>query len=346
MKCHSMIIIALIASTILIIPLSLQPAFSAPRLLLRTTETAYATGETLVIYGAAEPNDVLIIRLYDPGGRAIKIDNVPVDKDGFFKKNIFDWPEPSRNLPFGTYTVEAIPSVGGKSIQQQIPIIFGERVAENAGTSVTLSHILVVKLDSPDQVAVGKTFRIFAQVTFDGVLVNANDAEETKEILGSSHIHTDKGNSTISLADKFIELHEGLYYAAVNIDTEGDYIIHITAFNKGFLSHDSKVITVSQSSIGTIQETVDRLGRNLNDTSHQLSELEKGLDQTKSALNDTKTTMTKSVQDASSSIDQEINSMEQASGQINSLILPVLALISVIIALQISLFARIRASYR
>jgi hypothetical protein len=38
--------------------------------------------------------------------------------------------------------------------------------------------------------------------------------------------------------------------------------------------------------------------------------------------------------------------MQQATGQINSIILPVLALISVIIALQISLFARIRASFR
>jgi hypothetical protein len=38
--------------------------------------------------------------------------------------------------------------------------------------------------------------------------------------------------------------------------------------------------------------------------------------------------------------------MSDASGQINAIILPVLALISVIIALQISLFARIRASYK
>jgi len=45
---------------------------------------------------------------------------------------------------------------------------------------------------------------------------------------------------------------------------------------------------------------------------------------------------------ASETVDQ----MQAASGQINSIILPVLVLISIIIALQISLFARIRASYK
>jgi hypothetical protein len=343
-KYQSVIIIALLASAF-IIP-SLPDASAAARLILRTTQQIYITGDPLVIYGAAEPNDVLVIRFYDPGGRAIKIDNVQVDKDGFYKEGIFEWPEPSRNLPFGTYTIEAIPSIGGKNAPQQIQVTFAEGAQEGTGIQVPISHILAVKLDSPDQVAVGQSFRVFVQITFDGVLVNARDAEETKEILGTSHIHSGKGNTTISLADSFIELHEGLYYADVKIDTEGAYIVHAVAFNKGFLSHDSKVISVSKSTTGTIQETVDQLGRNLDDTNHQLSDLEEGLHQTRSALNDTKAAITKSVDDASSSIDGEINSMEAASGQLNSLILPVLALISVIIALQISLFARIRASYR
>lgn len=44
--------------------------------------------------------------------------------------------------------------------------------------------------------------------------------------------------------------------------------------------------------------------------------------------------------------EETVNELRNASGQINSLILPILALISVIIALQISLFARIRASFK
>ena len=41
-----------------------------------------------------------------------------------------------------------------------------------------------------------------------------------------------------------------------------------------------------------------------------------------------------------------VDELQQASGQINSIIIPILALISIIIALQISLFARIRASFK
>jgi len=342
--------IVIILSSTIGLPLLLESptqAFGAiARLILRATQQVYSSGDDLVIYGAGQPKDVMVVRLYDPGGRAIKIDNVRVDDDGFYKQSIFEWPEPSRNLPFGTYTIEAIQSQGTKS--EQIQVSFGEAAKEGNGTSLQapITHILDVKLDSPDQVAVGTKFRIFVQVTFDGVLVNADNADDVVELLGSSHIHAGKENSTISLANKFVKLHEGIYYADVNIKDEGTYIVHAAAFHRGFLSHDSKVVTVSGSSLGTIQDTVDKLGRELDATNKQLADLEEGLNQTRSSLNDTKAAITDSVNQAQVSIHKEIGTMEDASGQINSIILPVLALISVIIALQISLFARIRSSYR
>jgi ABC-type transporter Mla subunit MlaD len=132
----------------------------------------------------------------------------------------------------------------------------------------------------------------------------------------------------------------------VAINAEGTYIIHSVAFYKGFLSHDSKVITVSASSISTVQDTVDDLSKKLAATNQQLVNVQNELDRTKAALNDTKVGITDSVYQARSSLRDDLNKVEEASGQINSIILPVLALISVIIALQISLFARIRASYR
>jgi hypothetical protein len=177
--------------------------------------------------------------------------------------------------------------------------------------------------------------------------VDSAGPENTTKLLGYSHIHSDKGDSsTIPLTDKFTELHEGLYYTDVTINSEGTYIIHSVAFYKGFLSHDSKVITVSASSISTVQDTVDDLSKKLGATNQQLVNVQNELDRTKAALNDTKVGITDSVYQARSSLRDDLNKVEEASGQINSIILPVLALISVIIALQISLFARIRASYR
>ena len=170
------------------------------------------------------------------------------------------------------------------------------------------------------------------QVTFDGELVKA----DPDEMLASSHIHS--GEVTINLAGKLKELHEGIYYADVRLDEEGTYIIHSIAFYKGFRAHDSKVVS-SGSSIGDIQNSVDTLKAEL--------------DQTSQELEDTRSAITQSVKDAQDAIKKDLDRGEEtvseltdASGQINSLILPILALISVIIALQISLFARIRASFK
>ncbi len=321
-----------------------QSAYSQSRLVLLTEEDVYNPGETLTVYGASRPNDLLAIRLYDPAGKAIQLWNVVVDKNGFFRESIYPWPEPSRTIPFGTYVVEAI--AGGRETKL-LEIIFAESLQERTdGVRIPKVHTLGVKLESPDQVTAGTSFRIYVQVTFDGALVNADDSDAIGQILGSSHIHSGRGNTTIILADKFIKLHEGLYYADVKIDTEGAYVIHAIVFNRGLLSHDSKVVSVSLSTVSTIQESVRELDLRLNSTNRELGRLQAGLDDTNSALNDTKSAITDSVEDAQRSIRQEIGTMRDASGQINAIILPVLALISVIIALQISLFARIRASYK
>ncbi|MEW6604578.1 MAG: hypothetical protein AB1351_07805 [Thermoproteota archaeon] len=308
---------------------------------LRTTQQVYVPGETLEIFGRAEPNQVLVIRLYDPAGLAIRIEDVEVDEEGLYRSSIFMWPAPSRNLVFGTYTIEVLSALGNvEPLRAEVAFAGGF----DQGLDPTRGHVLGVKLDTPSQVAVNVPFRIFAQITFDGALVEAVDDQAVIDILGTSHIHS--SNSTINLSGMFRELHPGLYYADIQLPSEDTYVVHVAAFYRGFLSHDTRLIAASASSIGTIQDSVDLLNTQLDSTNQELERLRQGLDETRSALNDTKSTITNSVDNAQASIRGEIDAVQQASGQINAVILPVLALISVIIALQISLFARIRASYR
>lgn len=326
----------LLMSTFAIPGFLLSPVFAAQEFVLRSSQQVYLPGDTLEIYGAASPEELLIIRIYDPAGLAVRMESVRVDEKGFFRDGIMVWPEPNRNMAFGAYSIEAISSLPGGGTRR-IEVAFSEAIAENVVTQFPVSHVLGVKLDSPSQVAVGSQFRIFAQVTFDGALVDAENEGSVLQLLGSSHLHSD--NSTIILSDKFKEFHPGLYYADVQLDIENVYIIHVVAFHRGFLSHDSRVVAASASSIGTIQESVDDLNKGLDSTNLELGRLEQ-------TLNDTEAKITSSVEDARSSVREELELAQQASGQINSLILPVLALISVIIALQISLFARIKASYK
>jgi hypothetical protein len=304
---------------------------------LRTSQQVYVPGEPLEIFGTAEPNQTIVIRLYDPAGLAIRIENLAADENGSFRGVIFTWPEPSRNLVFGTYTVEAFLSTDNAEVLRTEVTFTG---GIDQGIDPGRGHVLGVKLDAPSQMTVNSQFRIFVQVTFDGALVEAADDEAVAAILGTSHIHSN--SSTIILNDKFRELHPGLYYADVALASEDSYVIHAAAFYRGFLSHDTRLISVTNSSIATLQESVNKLNTGIDATNEELDRLQDGLQQTRSALNDTKATIT----DSTNEIGRQIEEAQQASSQINAFILPVLALISVIIALQISLFARIRASYR
>lgn len=301
---------------------------NSQRFIVKANQQTYAPGDTLILYGKAFPEDSLFIKVLDPANKTVRIATIYSDSSGSFTSQILQWSEPSKNLIFGTYTI-TVNSSRVSTDSTTLQVIFSENgSAEAAGSKNAPAHILAVKLDSPTQISAGKPFRIYVQVTFDGALVNINTNDELVSLLGSSHIHS--GNTTVNLSGKFIKLHEGIYYADVQLG-EGSYIIHSIAFYRGFLAHDSKVVS-SGSSFNDIQQSVNLLRGDLDKTSQE--------------LNDTRTSVTKSVEDARVAIKGDVDQLQNASGQINSLILPILALISVIIALQISLFARIRASFK
>jgi hypothetical protein len=320
------ILLGLLVITSAVLP---HDAFSqsSQRFAIKINQNVFAPGDTLILYGKAAPADALFVKLSDPANKTVRVDNIVVDNNtGSFTEQVFQWPQPSKNFVFGTYTIQVISS-RFLSDKATFSVAFGEP-GTSATTQTAPGHILAVKLDSPTEISAGKPFRIYVQVTFDGALVNTATNDELVSLLGSSHIHS--GNTTVNLSGKFLKLHEGIYYTDVQLG-EGSYIIHAIAFYKGFLAHDSKVVS-SGASIGDINQSVGTLRAELDRTSHE--------------LNDTRTSVTKSVEDARLTIKGDVDQLQSASGQINSLILPILALISVIIALQISLFARIRASFR
>jgi hypothetical protein len=312
-----------------VIAFSFYPAYAqTPRFIVKINQEVFAPGDTVVLYGKAAEGDALFVKILDPANKTVRIESIFANESGSFTAQVYVWPEASRNLVFGTYTVE-VSSSRFLSDKATFQISFAEQAN---GGAAPAQHVLVVKLDSPTEVSAGNPFRIFVQTTFDGELVKADPAE----MLASSHIHS--GEVTINLAGTLKELHEGIYYADVTLEEEGTYIIHSIAFYRGFRAHDSKVVS-SGSSIGDIQNSVDTLKAELDRTSRD--------------LNETRSAITQSVEDAQAAIRNDleqaegtVNELRDASGQINSLILPILALISVIIALQISLFARIRASFK
>ena len=328
---HSTKLIALTCAVLLVTALVTASISQADaqqqRFIVRINQNTFVPGDTLVVYGRAELTDAVIVRLKDPSGNVVRIETVTTDAVGSYSQQIMNWPDPSRTFPFGRYSVEVFSS----RIPTDLAVLTLTFTAEREPTTQQpLIHTLAAKLDSPAQVTTNSAFRIFVQVTFDGALVNVNNPSE---LLGSSHIHPQ--NATIGLHDQFERLHEGIYFADVTLEQEGTYIIHAVAFHRGQLAHDSKVITASAASIVTIQEAVNLLNQKLDST-------QEALDSTNMVLEETRTGLSEDVRTARGAVEQ----LQQASGQINSIILPILALIAIVIALQISLFARIRASFK
>jgi hypothetical protein len=320
----SILAITFIIMLCFVTPATAQTVIQPPRIVLLVNQDVFVPGDILVVYGKGFGNDNMIVRLFDPAGKAVRIESIRANSDGAFTEQIFTWPQPSRNLVFGKYTVELASSLA-PSYNETRTITFSDSPSASPTAS---TNPLVVKLDSPTEVSVSQTFRIFVQVTYDSALVN----EEPDDLLSSSHIHS--GNTTINLSGMFQRQHEGIYYADVKLDQPGSYIIHAAAFHRGYLAHDTRVVS-SGSSISEIQETVNALRQDLEHTNQELADTRRAVDVATTLIDD-------DIETVSGAVDR----LQGASGQINALILPILALISIIIALQISLFARIRSSFK
>jgi hypothetical protein len=321
----SIFAISFLISSYFAAPAAAQTVIRPPPINLLVNQEVFVPGDILVVYGKGFANDSMIITLFDPAGKAVRIESIRTDGDGVFTEQIYTWPQPSRNLVFGKYTVELASSLA-PSYNETRTVTFSDTPTTSPSTA---TNSLAVKLDSPTQVSVGEAFRIFVQVTYDSALVNV---EEPDDVLSSSHIHS--GNTTINLAGTFHRQHEGIYYADVKLDQPGSYIIHASAFHRGYLAHDTRVVA-SGPSISGIQETVNALRQDLEHTNQELAETRQAVD-----------VATTSIDDDIGTVSTAVEQVQDASGQINALILPILALISIIIALQISLFARIRASFK
>src|SRR5215510_6344517 len=82
-------IMILIAIMLTPMVFSFPHARAATEFAFRTSQQVYVPGETLQVSGTAEPRQILIVRLYDPAGVTVRIENVEVDASGSFQGGVF-----------------------------------------------------------------------------------------------------------------------------------------------------------------------------------------------------------------------------------------------------------------
>ena len=301
---------------------------------LYTNQQIYSTPHPLYIYGTGDPNTPLVLRLYAPDGSTAEFKQIIVNTDKSYNLKLLGWPESSTTFPYGTYTVEAIPQSGQP---KKIDIKFA---ASSELKRVPIERDLNTQVFAPEIAASNKPFRVFVQVTSDGLMVSA----ESVKVLSSSHIHSPDGKVK-SLATSLEMLHEGLYFIEYTPRAEGTYIFHMVAFSQGTQSHASAATLVLGQDIAGLARQVVTLNEVLNTASDELGTLQTDIHGFGSTLEGASDTISKSVTKIDTSVStmsSAVENIEEASLQVNSLLFPIVGAIAVILALQITILARRR----
>ena len=136
-----------------------------------TNQQIYSTPHPLFIYGTGDPNTPLVLRLYTPDGSTAEFKQVIVNSDGTFNLKLLDWPKFSTTFPYGTYTVEAIPQSGPP---KKIDIKFASSTELK---QIPIERDLNTQVFAPEIAAINKPFRVFVQVTSDGLMVSSESVK-------------------------------------------------------------------------------------------------------------------------------------------------------------------------
>jgi hypothetical protein len=315
--------------SILIIFLLVNTPNSFSELELFTNSKVYSTEHNLQIYGKGLPEENLILRLFAPDATISKFDQIITNSDGSFNYNLLLWPEPSTNFPYGTYTVEII-STEQNGISKKIDVKF---TSTTDLIDVPVERHVTTLVFAPETAAINQSFRVFVQTTSDGLLIG----NEPTKLLDATHVHLPSGLS-ISLSDSFKTLHQGLYFVDFTPRDEGTHVFHVVAFSQGTTSHGSAATNVLSQDLAGISNQIIKLNTILDATSSELDTL-------KSEIAGFDTTL----EHASNQIDENIGTIStsvkfisEASSQLNALMLPIIASIGLIVALQITILARRR----
>jgi hypothetical protein len=301
-----------------------------------TDREVYSQGQPLLVYGNALPNEPIIIRLFAPDGTISQFSQITADPSGDFTHILIRWPNATTTYAYGTYTVEAIASKEqGQS--QKIDVKFSP---SSTLEKIPIQRVVNVIVFAPQTAAINQTFRVFVQVTSDGLLV----AGTPLKILGTSHVHLPSGDVE-SLSSYLKTLHQGLYYLDYTPTQEGTYVFHIVYFDQGTISHGSAATQILKQNIEGISNQILKLNNVLDSTSQELDKLKTEIQGFGNVLNSSQQSIIQANQNLNKSVttmSESVTNIDQASTQLNSLFLPVVALIAIIIALQITILARRR----
>ena len=305
----------------------IQDSFS--ELEFSTNAKVYSPEHTLQVYGNGLPEENLILRLFAPDESITKFEQIQTNSDGSFNHQLLTWPEPSSNVPYGTYVVEVL-STEQNGLSKKIDIKFSSTTEL---ISVAIERQIDTVVFAPETGALNQSFRVFIQTTRDGL----NIGNDPITLLGNSMIHLPDGSS-MNLKNSFKTLYAGVYYFDFTPRQQGTHVFQISVFNEGVTSKGFAATHVLSQDLGGINKQIIKLNSILDETSEELNTLKSEI----SGFDNTLLTASEKIDESTVTISDSVESISEASSQLNSLLFPIIASIGLIVALQITIIARRR----
>ena len=286
----------------------------------------------LLVYGKGIPQDSLIVEVINPAGRLVHRAQVDIDVDGTYSKIILTFPKPDDvNFIQGTYTIAARSAVRQDMVQsrlfvfqaqEQSSTIAQQPIQDGSGTPTmeqvststnTTTRRLEIRLSAPPTIGINEHATILAKVTLDGILLKSDaSALQAKLIMPDAKVREVQFN----LVD------DGILTADLSSGIVGEHVIVARFMYGELVAYDAVSIVVQDSPVLTLSSELARLNSSIDN------------------LNASITKFMRDEEEKDGRLEKSIAELSDANGQMLSLLLPIVGMITVVVALQATILAK------
>lgn len=299
---------------------SLSSSTTTTAVTININSTVFMPNSMLVIYGKVIPNDSLIVELINPMNRVVHRTQIDVDARGVFSSVILTFPNPNDQFIEGTYTLVITSSIQGsvyskaivfQASSNEIRVQQGDALQQQQQQQIT--RRLDMQLSAPSIIGIDERFSIVARVTMDNTLFNVNATDIKARI-----IMPDSSAKEL----RFNAIDDGIYATELTLSMVGLHVVTASIEHDGLRASSMASINVTDAPVLNMSNTLSRLSKSIDDLNSKIQGLRNDINASNARLS---------------------NSLEQigsSTNQMLALLLPIIGMITIIVALQATILAR------
>jgi hypothetical protein len=286
---------------------------------ININSTVFMPNSMLVIYGKVIPNDSLIVELINPMNRVVHRTQIDVDARGVFSSVILTFPNPNDQFIEGTYTLVITSSIQGSVYSKAIVFqASSNEIRVQQGDALQqkqqqITRRLDMQLSAPSIIGIDERFSIVTRVTMDNTLFNVNASDIKARI-----IMPDSSAKEL----RFNAIDDGIYATELTLSMVGLHVVTASIEHNGLKASSMASINVTDSPVLNMSNTLSRLSKSIDDLNSSIQGLRNDINASNARLS---------------------NSLEQigsSTNQMLALLLPIIGMITIIVALQATILAR------